>query len=218
MVLALLSLKDICAQTQTRVGILPTINYNYQINEVWNLNSRLESRHFVFKSNTAIGSAFTYDYSLSDISALIGRKVGLNSKIILGILTRIEPDAISFRTIQQFIFQTKTDKVRVAHRIATDQTFSPSESTAFRLRYRISAELPLTGLKVDVKEFYFKFNTEALNSMQDREYDLELRAVPNIGYVINKQHTIELGVDNRFVSFINNQTHITSWITINWFL
>jgi hypothetical protein len=214
----LISSQHICSQTQTKAGFLPSINYNHKINKLYEINFKFESRHFVFENNASQSSAFNYEYSLSDVSALIGRKVGLNSKVVLGVLTRIEPDVVSYRTIQQFIFQSKIENFRVAHRIATDQTFSSTESTEFRLRYRLSAEIPLSGLKVDVKEFYFKFNTEVLNSIQDNEYDLELRAVPNIGYVINEQHKIELGLDNRFVSFIDNQTRFTSWITINWFL
>lgn len=205
------------AQAQTRAGFLPSLNYNQKTDKVWEVNLKLESRHFVF-DNTSQDSDFEFTYSLSDVSALVGRKVGLNSKVVIGILTRIEPDAVSFRPMQQFIFQSKIENFRIAHRIATDQTFSSNESTEFRLRYRLSAEIPLSGLKVDVKEFYFKFNAEALNSIQSSEYDLELRAVPNIGYVINEQHKIELGLDNRFVSFIDNRTRFTSWITINWFL
>jgi hypothetical protein len=214
----LISSQHICSQTQTKAGFLPSINYNHKINKLYEINFKFESRHFVFENNASQSSAFNYEYSLSDVSALIGRKVGLNSKVVLGVLTRIEPDVVSYRTIQQFIFQSKIENFRVAHRIAMDQTFSSTESTEFRLRYRLSAEIPLSGLKVDVKEFYFKFNTEVLNSIQDNEYDLELRVVPNIGYVINEQHKIELGLDNRFVSFIDNQTRFTSWITINWFL
>jgi len=210
--------QHICAQAQTRAGFLPSINYNHQINKMYEVNFKLESRHFVFDDNTSQSSNFKYKYSLSDVSALVGRKVGLNSKVVLGILTRIEPDAVSYRTIQQFIFQTKIENFRVAHRIATDQTFSSTESTVYRLRYRLSAEIPLSGIKVDVKEFYFKFNTEALNSIQDNEYGLELRVVPNIGYVINERHKIELGLGNRFASFLDNQTRFTSWITINWYL
>jgi hypothetical protein len=209
--------KDICAQAQTRVGFLPSINYNHKINNIWEVNFKFESRHFVFDNRTLQRSDFKYKYSLSDVSALAGRRIGLNSKVVLGFLTRIEPDAVSYRTIQQFIFQGKIENFRVAHRIAADQTFSATESAEFRLRYRLSAEIPLSGLKVDFKEFYFKFNTEALNSVQNSKYDLELRAVPNIGYVINEQHKIELGLDNRFDSFIGNQARLTSWITINWF-
>lgn len=214
----LLGAKDVCAQTQTRVGILPSINYNQKINKVWEVNFKFESRHFVFDNSTSQSNHFKYTYSLSDVSALAGRKVGLNSKFVLGFLTRIEPDAVSYRTIQQYLFQTKINNFRVVHRIAADQTFSPIESPEFRLRYRLSAEIPLSGQKVDVREFYFKFNAETLNSVQGNEYDLELRAVPNIGFVINERHKIELGLDNRVVSFIDNQTRFTSWITLNWFL
>ena len=217
-VLLMSASKNVYAQSQTRVGILPSINYNHKINKDWDVNFKYESRHFVFENNTSESSNFNYEYSLTDISALVARKAGLNSKFVLGVLTRIEPDAVSYRTIQQFIFQTKIESFRVAHRIATDQTFSSNEGTEFRLRYRVSAEIPLSGQKLDVKEFYFKFNTEVLNSIQDNVYDLEFRIVPNIGYVINGQQKIELGLDNRFESFINNQTSLISWITINWFL
>ena len=210
--------KNVYAQSQTRIGILPSINYNHKINKDWDVNFKYESRHFVYENNSLESSNFKYEYSLSDISALVARKAGLNSKFVLGFLTRIEPDAVSYRTIQQFIFQTKIESFRVAHRIATDQTFSSNEATEFRLRYRVSAEIPLSGQKLDVKEFYFKFNTEVLNSIQDNVYDLEFRIVPNIGYVINGQQKIELGLDNRFESFINDQTSLISWITINWFL
>lgn len=216
--IALLNEQTICAQIQTRGGILPSINYNQKINKTFEVNFKFESRHFIFEDIPTQTSRFKYNYSLSDVSALTGRKVGLNSKIVAGFLTRVAPDNVSFRTIQQFIFQTKINNLRFAHRIVTDQTFSSIERTEYRLRYRLSAEIPLSGLKVDVKELYFKFNTEMLNSIQANEYDLELRAVPNLGYVINERHKIEVGFDNRFVSFIKNQNRFTSWFTINWFL
>src|SRR5690606_27540432 len=133
-------------------------------------------------------------------------------------LTRIEPDVVAYRTIQQFIFQTRLESIRFAHRIAADQTFSPDENPEFRLRYRLGAEIPLSGLKVDIKDFYFKFNTEILNSIQNDEYGLEFRIIPNIGYVINDQQKIELGLDNRFDDFINNEPELTSWISINWYI
>lgn len=217
-VLLMSASKIVYAQSQTRVGLLPTVNYNHKINKDWDINFRFESRHFVFENNTPESSNFKYEYSLSDISVLVARKAGLNSKFVLGVLTRLEPDAVAYRTIQQFIFQTKIKSFRLVHRIATDQTFSSNEATEFRLRYRVSAEIPLSGQKLDVKEFYFKFNTEVLNGVQDNVYDLEFRLVPNIGYVINKQHKIELGLDNRLDSFIDNQTRLVSWITVNWFL
>ncbi len=205
-------------QKQVRAGFLPSINYNHKLNNYWDVNFRYESRHFVFEDNPSQGSVFKYSNPLTDVSVLVGRKAGLNSKFVIGFLTRLELDAIAYRTVQQFLFQTKINNFRVVHRIAADQTFSSNESTESRLRYRLSAEIPLSGEKLDVKEYYLKFNAEALNSLQNGFYDLELRVVPNIGYVVNDRHKIELGLDNRFVSFIDNKSRFTSWVTINWFL
>ena len=211
-------LNRIYAQTQTSVGLLPTINYNHKVNKDWDINVKYESRHFMFQRNFMQQKKFEYDYALSDFSVLVGRKSGLNAKVVLGVLTRVEPGAISYRTIQQYIHQTKICIYRVTHRISADQTFSSHESAKFRLRYRLSAEVPLSGKKVDAKEFYVKLNTETLNSIQNNTYDLEFRVVPNIGYVINERHKIEFGLDNRLDSFIDNQTRFTSWIVLNWYL
>jgi hypothetical protein len=206
------------SQTETRVGVMPMVNYNHSIDKLWDVNLRFESRHFVFENLPDQESNFVYDYSLSDFSAMIGRRTGLDSKIISGLLVRVEPEAVSYRTIQQFLFLTRIYTFRVVHRLSTDQTFSPIEDPEFRLRYRVNAEIPLSGQKLDPKEFYIKLNAEGLNSVQGGDYDLEVRLVPNIGYAINAQQKIELGLDNRLGSFINNQTTFTSWITINWYL
>jgi hypothetical protein len=164
------------------------------------------------------GQNFAYGYALSDFSALAGRKTGLNSKVVLGGLVRLEPDAILYRSIQQFIFHSKVEALRLVHRISADQTFSSKELPEFRLRYRLSAEVSLSGQRVDIREFYFKFNTELLNSIQSNVVELEFRVVPNIGYVINERQKIELGLDNRFDSFMDSQARVTSWISINWYL
>jgi hypothetical protein len=215
--LFLVNMDILSAQTKFSAGFLPSINYNQKIKKDWDINFRFESRHFVFENKTPQSEAFKYQYSLSDFSALVGRKVGLNAKLVLGGLVRIEPGALVFRSIQQFIFQGNIASSRVAHRIAADQTFSSKEFPELRLRYRLSAEIPLSGQKVDMKEFYFKFNVETLNSLENKEYDLEFRIVPHFGYVINEQHKIEFGLDNRFNSFINRQAYITSWLAVNWF-
>ena len=206
------------AQNQIRLGVLPSINFNQKIDNSWDINFKIESRHFIFDRSISQDDNFNYEYSLSDFSALAGKKVGLSSKITFGVLTRIEPAAVSYRTLQQYILNGEVNNIRVAHRIAADQTFSSLESTEFRLRYRLSTEIPFAGLKADVKEFYFKVNTEALNSIQDSDYDLELRLVPHIGYIFANKQKIEIGIDNRLASFLNHTARFTSWITINWYL
>lgn len=126
------------AQNQTKVGLLPSLNYNQKLKKGWDINFKFESRHFVFENNALQESNFSYSYSLSDFSFLAGKKISLNSKFVIGVLARIETDSKSYRTIQQFIFKSKISNFRVAHRLATDQTFSEDEFPEFRLRYRLS--------------------------------------------------------------------------------
>jgi hypothetical protein len=201
---------------QTRAGFLPSINFNQKLTRAWDFAIKSESRHFFYEEST-LSENFDYQYSLTDVSALVGKKVGLSSKVISGFLARSTPDGMIYRSIQQWILKSNVYRFKAAHRIAADQTFSTTELPEFRLRYRLSTQLPLSGSKLDVKEYYVKLNTEILNGLQGQFYDLEFRIIPHLGYVINERHKIELGWDNRFDSFANDQTRLTSWITFNWY-
>jgi hypothetical protein len=205
------------AQSQLNVGILPSANVNLKLQRGWELNIKYESRHFIYQESQNPEDQFGYDYALSDFTFLAGKKVGINNKVIGGLMLRTEEGSVAYRSIQQFIFST-SGRFRIVHRISTDQTFSSEEDTEFRLRYRISSEFPLNGEKLDAHEFYFKVNNEYLNGIQGNRYDLEIRIIPLLGYMINNKHKIEIGLDNRIDSFLNQETQVTSWIALNWFL
>jgi hypothetical protein len=106
----------------------------------------------------------------------------------------------------------------LAHRFVTDQTFSPLEAPVFRLRYRLTSEIPLNGESVDPGELYLRINNEYLNSVQGGEYDLEIRLVPLLGYEINNRFKVESGLDYRVNSFLASKTRHSYWMTINFFV
>lgn len=108
--------------------------------------------------------------------------------------------------------------MRLAHRVVADQTFSESEATEYRLRYRLAAEVPLNGQSADAKEFYIKISNEYLNSVQSAEYDLEIRLVPLLGYTVTEKHKIEAGLDYRVNSFLGHNARHSFWISLNWFI
>lgn len=112
----------------------------------------------------------------------------------------------------------KLSGFRLAHRFLFDQTFSASEEPEFRLRYRITSELPLNGESVDPGEYYLKINNEYINSLQAMEYDLEIRLIPLIGYDISERFKIETGLDYRVNSFLTNNTRHSYWMTLNFFI
>ena len=101
------------------------------------------------------------------------------------------------RIIQQFTITQKLYSSRLLHRIRTDQTFEKDEALQLRLRYRLSWEKPLSGLKVDANEFYLKINNEYLGMLQEGKGDLEIRGLANLGYSISDSNKIESGVDYR---------------------
>lgn len=207
------------AQSTFELGALPSLNINKKFKNDWSLNSKIESR-MLFKQGQINGESVDkkYNYVLTDVSMIAAKKVGLNSRIGGGYLMRFEDGVINHRFIQQYVMVQKKSGYRLAHRFLTDQTFSAIEAPQFRLRYRISSEIPLNGESVDAGEYYLKINNEYVNSIQSREYDLEIRVVPVIGYDISSRFKIESGLDYRIGSFLNGSTSNNYWMTVNLFI
>lgn len=216
--LALFAFTIAYAQEQMRIGLLPSVNVNRSPGTGWELNLAYESRHFTFQQTGDQPGDIEYKYSLSDFSVLAGAKAGFDSKVAGGILLRLEPGATSYRTIQHFIISSRAGPVRFAHRISSDQTFSSSELPDYRFRYRITAEVPLQGEKVDVREFYFKISNEFLNSIHGNDYGLEIRLVPVIGYVPGVNHRFEAGPGSRLNNFIDDGGRFTTWLALKWYI
>jgi hypothetical protein len=218
-VLSLLSVHNIFfAQGFFELGILPAVNFNKKFKNDWSLNSRIESR-MLLQSGVIRGSVDkSFNYVLTDFSLIAAKKVGLNSRVAAGYLIRFEEGYIHHRFIQQYTIVQGFAGFRLAHRFVSDQTFSSIAAPEFRLRYRITAELPLNGESVDPGEFYVKINNEYLNSFQARVFDLEIRIVPLLGYDFTDKLRLETGLDYRVDSFLEKKTSHTYWMTVNFFM
>ena len=202
-------------QDRYRVGTLPSININRGFQDRYAFNFNWQSRQ-IYRSGT-LGEDGTTDfsYTLNDLTFIGSKKVGLNNTIAVGYLLRFDDSRIVHRSIQQFIVVSRYSKFRLAHRISTDQTFEQDDKTEFRIRYRLSTEIPLNGQSADRNEFYLKVNNEYLNSWQDSDYDLELRLIPMLGRIIRQQCKMELGIDYRVNSFIESGSNHTFWVALN---
>lgn len=208
------------AQTQStyRVGVLPTVNINYKFKNTWALNTRIESRQSIITGEFKGKTNNNYKYILTDYSVIISKKTGLNSRITGGYLIRTEDKDTYHRLIQQYIIIVKMDGYRLSHRFMSDQSFSKVENTQIRLRYRLSAEIPLNGKTVEPKEFYLKINTEYINSWQNNIYEPEIRLSPLIGVDLTNKHNIEFGLDYRVNSFLKNTPNNNCWMSLNWYI
>jgi hypothetical protein len=198
------------AQSSYELGVLPSVNFNKKLPKDYSVNFKTESRQSLFKEE------FSYDYLLTDISLGVSKRVGINTTVSIGYLLRIEDDGIKPRTIQQASYINRFSYFNLAHRLSADQTFDNQE-TEFRFRYRLSAEIPLNGQSLDPREFFLKFSNEYLNAFQGSIYDLEVRGAGFIGFAISPSSKLELGVDYRIDSFLNNNPRNRFWTAINFY-
>jgi len=152
---------------------------------------------------------------MTELSLGAGKKIGFRTKLALGYKLSVDRKEVYNRFIQQISHVKKYQTFILAHRFQTDQTFNINKATEYRLRYRLSAEIPLNGYTLDPKELFIKVNNEYLNSIQDITYDLEIRAAGFLGYALSPKTKIEIGIDNRIDSFINDSLRNRLWLGLN---
>lgn len=206
------------AQIDYRAGLLPAVNVNKPLGRGWAINFKYELRQFALQGNYSLSPESAFEYDLSDFIFIASKKVGLNNSLAGGYLFRLRGTTVIHRTIQQFTIVNSYNSFRFAHRISTDQTFEPHEPAEFRLRYRLTSELPFNGESVDPGEWYFKISNEYLNSLQDGIYDLEIRLIPLLGYQFTDNNKLEIGPDYRISSFLESSPRSVYWLSVNWFV
>jgi len=205
------------AQDTYFLGTLPSLNLNKGINSDWSLNFKAESRLRFLQGEFGGNASSNLDFQVADFALTTSRKTGLNNALAGGYLIRLRGEESFHRFIQQFTVVKRYETLRMAHRFSSDQTFSSNNPWELRLRYRITAEIPLNGQSVDPGEFYLKLNNEYLNSWQEGEPDLEIRLVPLAGYEFTDNNKLEFGLDHRLSSFIDGNSRNSFWLNIGWY-
>lgn len=205
------------AQSSYQAGILPSININKKLPADYKLNFKVESRQELKSGFFDTPENFSYEYVLTDFSVLVAKKIAINKSLAVGYLARLQEGKLINRSIQQFILTKSYSGFKLAHRFSADQTFAEDDDSEFRLRYRISSQIPFSGQSVDPKEFYLKLSNEYLNSWQGGDYDFEIRVVPFVGYQFSDTKKLEWGIDYRIDSFLVDSSRNRFWVGINWY-
>ena len=199
-------------------GVLPSVNLSHSFGRDWKVNMKTESRQQLFRGGTDRPSGFEYKNQLTDVAFVLARKWRVNQTIAGGYMSRFREGELIHRFIQQYTIVNRYNNWRIGHRFSADQTFASEQAGTYRLRYRVTLQLPLQGESVDPGEFYVKINNEVLNEWQADDYDLEIRVVPFLGYEINDNSKVELGIDYRLSSFISGTLDQRYWASMGWFL
>jgi hypothetical protein len=198
-------------QSNASLGLLPSVNINKKLQRDWSLNFKAESRQALFHDG------FAYDYLLTDLSLAAATKTGINTTVAAGYLIRIDGEDVRHRAFQQLSIVRRYTFFRLSHRFSSDQTYQKDGDAEYRLRYRLSSEIPLGGLSVDPSEFFIKLNNEYLNSLTGVEYDLEIRTAAFLGYAITPSNKLELGLDYRIDSFLDGLPRNRFWVSVNFY-
>lgn len=205
------------AQQNYQLGVLPSVNLNAKFPKDWSLNFKVESRQAIYQGRFGEEGEASYNYVLTDLALIAARKIGIRSAVAGGYVMRIREGTAFHRSAQQMTFSRRYQRTRMAHRLAADQTFASGEKPAYRLRYRLAAEIPLNGERVDPGEFYLKAGNEYLNGWQGKDYDLEVRWSPYLGYAFERGSKLEWGLDYRLDSFLQDASRHRFWLGINWY-
>ena len=199
------------AQGGASWGIMPSVSLTGKLPRDWSVNLKAESRQALYHDG------FAHDYLLTDLGILVGKKASFNTTLAAGYLVRIRGEEIYHRAIQQVSLARRHAGFSLSHRISSDQTFSETEATGYRLRYRISSEIPLEGQSLDPGEFFLKLSHEYVNSLQEKEYDLEIRTASFLGYVFTPSNKLEVGLEHRVDSFVPARARHRCWIGVHFY-
>ncbi|MEL6809937.1 MAG: DUF2490 domain-containing protein [Bacteroidota bacterium] len=177
---------------------------NYKLNYDWSLNFNTTYRSTLLEDYDSPFQLTTEHLQLSHNTSYT---VGFYGKVAAGVMYRFntikdDTNENELRFTQQYSYAKRFNAFRWVHRFKTDQRIRKS-NTQYRFRYRISADFPLSGLKVDPKEFYLILSTETVfNTSARLNPAWDQRFTGNIGYQWAKQLKIQLGLEYRTEDYL----------------
>ncbi len=192
---------------QNEIGLIPQINTDFKIGDLWKVNSKFEGRQIFIKNPYPDGSN-EREFERLDIELIATKSLESSHTLGGGYLIRRSGSSFTHRFIQQYAITRRLLTSRISHRFRTDQTFEKNESIQLRFRYRVSWEKPLNGQEIDAGEFYLKVNNEYLGILQNTKGDLEIRGLASLGFDLSDRNRVETGLDYRVENLISsNATH-----------
>lgn len=203
---------------RTYFGFFPESAINYKFKTNWKLTGKIESQHFLFQNTSSQDNEWGYQHYRTDFQGFIARSITTRIKAAIGYQYRWDGQGDhSHRTIQQVGWLTDFRNYRIGHRIRTDQTFF-DEGTSWRIRYRISSDLPLSGQQLDPGEKYVIISNEVIAEYLTAEYAIEDRLVAGLGWYFVNKHKLELSLDYRIDPLISGPQRQRIWSKISFYL
>ncbi|MCB7481663.1 DUF2490 domain-containing protein [Christiangramia sediminis] len=184
----------------------PEFSLNIESDSRWSYNFGVGNRNLILQNETD-----QLRVQHLELSQFTSYEVGFYSKLSLGLRYRFrevfeDSREDEIRITQQYGRSRKFNRVKIAHRIRFEERFR--EQTSFRSRYEFSVEFPLSGDRVDEKEFFMVTNTEALWSMgKQQKPSFEHRFGISVGNELFRNTKLDIGLEYRLDDYTQATTH-----------
>ncbi len=194
-VLFLLSLSSEGQERKSALENNFAINYKWKS---WKLNSSIASRTQWVEEDELNESQAAFlefnQFGTRSISPKISLSLGYKFRSVRPVSNLSQNE---HRLTTQLAWKHVEKRARLTSRLRLEQRFK--EQFAHRYRYRLSFDLPLSGQKLDTKEFYFILANELVLELSNGEMnDWQDRFTTGVGYLFSHSTKLQVDLTNRF--------------------
>jgi hypothetical protein len=216
--LLLLSFGTFVHAQRTYGGFFPEMAVNKKMGQHWKLTGKIESQHIVFYDDVSHPLDLSYRHYRTDLQFFTARNIRARTNAAIGYQYRFEGEGEnSHRTIQQIGWLTNWRHYRFGHRVRADQTFF-DEGVSWRMRYRISSDIPVNGQKLDPGENYLIVSNEIIADYFVDAFDLENRIVAGVGWYFQNKDKLEVSLDYRLDPIVKSPQRNRFWLKFSFYL
>jgi len=198
-------------------GLFPEATLTKKLKNDQKVIFKIEHQDVLYDNFDEQGRELQFTHYRTDLMGFYDRKLNPSKSVAFGAFHRIQSGANANRIIQQFASVNRLRGMKLAHRFRTDQTFTKGESVEFRLRYRMSIEIPLSGVTLDPGEHYLVVSDEPIFGLQGGQFEIENRFVFSFGKLINSSQKLEWSIDYRTDKFIQEGFRTRLWAKVGYF-
>lgn len=198
-------------------GFFPELALTKKLKNDQKIIFKIEHQDILYNNSDDQSQELQFTHYRTDLMGFYDIRLNPSKRIAFGVFHRIQEGANSNRLIQQFASVNRLRGLKLAHRIRTDQTFVKGDVVEFRLRYRISTEIPLSGRTLDPGEHYLIFSNEPIFSLQGGEFEIENRLVLSFGKLITSSQKLEWSADFRTDKYIQEGFRTRLWAKVGYF-
>jgi len=199
-------------------GVLPKASVGITVSDAWKFVAQIEQQYPYENSENEFSEGWGLTYNRTDITGILAYRVHPLWTTALGYRFRTTTDGIYHTSIQQLTTVTRMGSYRLGHRLRIAQHYQANSRTDWEFRYRLSAEFPLQGQKIDDNEWYLKTSLEQLIELSNQSTAWEQRTGVFVGYAFLQKHELETGIDYRLDAVRDKNGRHRFWMGIAWYL